>query len=190
MESDEVGGCPTPREQSLDPTVGEQALDEVLAELRVFESPLLFDRQQREPFHQRRGEEAAPIALRASIVEVDRHSFHAAGRRAFLEDVAAKIEVDELRHFSPCEGAHRLRVITPALHTDEPGLVRLAAQLDRLARDPEPELDLGAHRHESNVGRERIGQERVALVAAVMTDTLPEQTGRDADEDLLDGDSA
>src|SRR6185369_9653628 len=146
----------------------------------VFEPPLLFDGQQRKPFHQRRGEEAAPVTLLASVVEVDRDSLHAARRRAFLEDVAAKIEVNELRYLAPREGTHRLRVISPALHADQPRLIRLSAQLDRFARDPEPELDLGAYRHEPNVRRKRIRQESVAFVAAVMADTLPEQTCRDA----------
>ena len=64
-------------------------------------------------------------------------------------------------------------------------------QPHRLTGHPEPHFDLGAHRHESNVRRERIRQESVALVAAVVTDTLPEQTSRDADDDLLaHGDSA
>ena len=49
----------------------------------------------------------------------------------------------------------------------------------------EAHLDLGADGYEPDVRRERLGHERVALVAAVVTDALAEQTGRDADENLF-----
>ena len=50
-------------EQLPQPLMREHPLDEVLAQLRIAQAAFFFDRQVRQPGHQRRGEHAAPAAL-------------------------------------------------------------------------------------------------------------------------------
>jgi len=54
VELDNVARLPTAREQSLQPVIGEDALDEILAELRVVQASVFFDRQMREAFEQQK----------------------------------------------------------------------------------------------------------------------------------------
>jgi hypothetical protein len=56
---------------------------------------------------------------------------------------------------------------------------------DRVARHAESDLDLRAHRDPLDEGAERVGQERIALVAAVVAHLPTEETGRHAGPDLL-----
>jgi len=60
-----------------------------------------------------------------------------------------------------------------------------ALEVERLARHAEAELDLRAHRHPLHEAAEGLGEEGVALVAAVEAHPEPEQARRDADPDRL-----
>jgi len=75
-------------------------------------------------------------------------------------------------------------VIASVAHADEPGFASLTEQMNRLAGDAETDLDFRAHGNEPNVGREHVGDERVAPVPPVVTDTLAEQTCRNADDNF------
>lgn len=50
VELDDLARLPATREESLQPMIREDALDEVFAELRVVQASVFFDRQVREAF--------------------------------------------------------------------------------------------------------------------------------------------
>src|SRR5581483_11567509 len=123
--------------------------------------------------------DAAPYRNAAAPVDAD--PFHAAARRVLLEDVSRERLARELLDAGGGEPGHRRRVVGPRARRDEPGRVGVAFEPDRLARDPETELDLRADRDPLDERCQRVREEPVALVAAVPADLLPEETGADAD---------
>ena len=70
VESDERSDAPAPGEEPIEAVVAEDPLDEVLAQPRIAEAPLLLDRQVRQLLHQGRGEEAGLAATGHALVRV------------------------------------------------------------------------------------------------------------------------
>src|SRR5439155_1835526 len=89
------GGQPPARHPGGDgalPTrVGEYALDEARAQGGVAETPLVLDRQERQPLHERAREEAGAAPAGPAALAVHPHPLHAAAGRVLLEDVADEI---------------------------------------------------------------------------------------------------
>ena len=169
-----------------EPAVGEHSRDEALTESRVRQPALLLDRQERQRAEERAGEEAAPHAAGIPVCAVDLHALHAAGRRGALEDVAARARaLASARDPAARVVASSRRVRSmPVLVPTRRGRPRIALEADRLARRSEPDLDLGADGHPRHEAAERVRDERVALVAAVVAHLPAEEAGRDADLDL------
>src|SRR5262249_11245383 len=118
-------------------------------------------------------------------VTVDADAEQAArGRRAF-QDVAVEVERRQLANAVLGVAPHSRGEIFPRALSHEARRLRPPDEADRLARDAEAELDLGAHRHPLHVVRERPGEEQVALVPAVVPHGLAEQARRDAEANLV-----
>ena len=183
---------PPRREQRAQPAVGEDALDEVLAQPGIAEPAFLFDRQRRHARPQRRGIEPGAGALRHRARRMHLHPLHPAARRVSLQHVPGEVERGQRRDARASVGGHAIRPVGAAPRSDHPHRHRLpgrrraigiAHQVHGLARRSHPDLDLRAHRHPLHIPAERLGEEAVALVAAVEADLLAEQAGRDADAD-------
>ena len=167
-------------ERALPARMGEHALDEARAQGGVAETPLLLDRQERQPLHERAREEtrAAPTGPAATMHP---HALHAAAGRVLLENVADEIQARELRGARAGEARHRAGQVPAALRGHQPRGRGIALEADRLARHAEAELHLGADGHPLDEAPERLGEERVALVAAVVAHGLAEEAGADAE---------
>jgi hypothetical protein len=72
-------------------------------------------------------------------------------------------------------------VVRAAPRSDESRCRRLALQSDGLAWHAEAELELGTDRHPLDPVAERVGEEVVKLVPAVVADLVPEQAGAHTD---------
>jgi len=171
-------------EQRAQPMVREHPLDEVLAQIRIVQPTLLFDRQIGQAADQRLGEQAAPIAHRHPRASIDAHPFHPATRRILLQHVAREIFALQRCRAAPGIRIHRFGQVGAAFVRDHPRRAALPAdQPQALARDGEADIDLGADRDELDEAAERAGQEIAALVAAVEAHLLPQQTGGNANPD-------
>jgi hypothetical protein len=67
----------------------------------------------------------------------------------------------------------------------QPWPLRMADQADRRARHAQADFDFRTHRHPLDERPERLGEEGVALVSAVVAHRLAEQAGRHAEADFL-----
>ena len=179
------GGQPPARhaggDGALPARVGEYALDEARAQGGVVETPLVLDGEQRQPLHERAREEAGATAQGPAALAVHPDPLHAAAGRVLLEDVADEIQARELRGARPGEARHRAGQVPAAVRGHQSRSRRIALEADRLARDAEAELHLGADGHPLDEAPERLGEERVALVAAVVAHLVAEEAGADAE---------
>jgi len=178
------GGQPPARhaggDGALPARVGEHALDEAGAQGAVAETPLLLDRQERQPLHERAREEAG-AAPAGPAAAVHAHALHAAAGRVLLEDVADEIQAREPRGARLGEARHRAGQVPAAVRGHQARSRRIALEADRLARDAEAELHLGADGHPLDEAPERLGEEWVVLVLAVPAHRLAEEAGADAE---------
>ena len=83
-------------------------------------------------------------------------------------------------------GGERGEVLAGALD-DEPRRAAVAHQAQRVAWNAESQLELRAHRHPLDEGRECLREKRVVLVAAVVAHGLAEEARGDAEADLFFG---
>jgi hypothetical protein len=177
-------GRPSAAEQRAHPMVREDSLDEILAQTRVVQPPLFFNRQIGKAAYQRLCEQAAPCAHRHPRAPIDTHPFHPAARRIFLQHVARQILALERRRAPFGIRIHRFGQVSAAFIGNHPHRAIIAAdQAQALARDTEADIDFGADRDEFDEIAERAGQEIAPLVAAVEAHLLSQQTGGDADSD-------
>ena len=125
-----------------------------------------------------------PVRSRHAARAVHLDPLHPAARRILLQHVAAQVLVGELldaaarpaRHRRRCDRS-RVRVVimrTASVVAHEP---------QRLARRAHADLDLRAHPDPLHERSERIGEEAIALVAAVEAHLVAEQACGDADAD-------
>jgi len=179
------GGQPPARhaggDGALPARVGEYALDEARAQGGVVETPLVLDGQQRQPLHERAREEAGATAQGPAALAVHPDPLHAAAGRVLLEDVADEIQARELRGARPGEARHRAGQVPAAVRAHQPRGRGVPLEADRFARDAEADLHLRADGHPLDEAPERRGEERVALVAAVVAHRLAEKAGADAE---------
>ena len=97
------------------------------------------------------------------------------------------MQLQRLQLSRACLGVapHACREILAGPLDDEARRGRITHEPDRVARDAEPDLDLGAHRYPLDERAERVSQETIALVAAVVADLPAEEARRDTEPDLL-----
>ena len=79
------------------------------------------------------------------------------------------------------QALHGKGVVDAALRCNEARRSDITFESDGFAGDTETQLDLGAYRHPLDERSEQVRQEDVALMAAVESNFLPQQTGADAD---------
>ena len=91
----------------------------------------------------------------------------------------------QLRHLGQRKAPHAVGQVLARLLDDEPRRPLVTDQPERVARNGEPDLDLGADRDPLDEWPQCVRQERVLLVATVVTDLRPEQAGGDAEPDLF-----
>ena len=184
METDQRGQ--RPRGLAGAPAVeDEDPPDEVLAQGRIVQAPLVLDGQQRVPRHDGRREESGAGAVRHALGVVDLDAPHAGAWRTALEDETAQIQGVQLRHgvFDP--RLHLPRHIAPRAGGDEPNrAVRLTFKVHRLARHGQAAGDLGTEGHPVDEAPQRTAQERIELVLSVVAHLLAEQAGTDAHADF------
>ena len=179
------GGQPPARhaggDGALPARVGEYALDEARAQGGVVETPLVLDGEQRQPLHERAREEAGATAQGPAALAVHPDPLHAAAGRVLLEDVADEVQARELLGARPDEARHRAGEVSAALRGHEPRGRGIALEADWLTRNAETQLYLRADGHPLDEAPERLCEERVALVAAVVAHRLAEEAGADAE---------
>ena len=172
VEADQAFGGPPTGEEVAHPGVPEDPVDEVLAQARVVQPALLLDRQPGHGVDERLGEYAPPRPrwpLDAFVPHAD--AFEAAARRALFEHEAREAPLTQLADDRGRPAPHGIGVID-APRPDETDPIAPSHESNGLARNPESDADLGADRHEPDVGRQLLEQEDVALVAAVVADLL------------------
>jgi hypothetical protein len=185
VERDEITGPRPARHEGPPPGHCEDALDEILAERRVTEAAFLLDRQHGKACGQHPCVGAGAVAADHASRIVDAHAEEPARGRPAFEHVAVQVQRFEL----PCSRSrvtlHARGQVFAGRLDDQPRGRRVTDEPDRVARDAEPDLDLGAHRHPLDERAERVDQEAIALVAAVVANLLAEEAGGDAEPDLL-----
>src|SRR4029077_367831 len=157
--------------------------DEVLAQTRIVQPPLLLDREIGQARRQRRGEEAAPLLRGGAGSGIDLDPLQAAARRILLEHIAVELHPGQRLGPPPGPFAHRSGIILSRARHDEAHLAAPPLQPDRRPRGAHPQLHLGTDRHPVDVASEDVGEEGVPLVAAVVAHLLAQQAGGDADAD-------
>jgi hypothetical protein len=120
-------------------------------------------------------------ALLGLVPDLD--PLEAAARRSFLEHEAGQVLLANSTDGRGRPASHRLGVIR-ARRTEQPHVVLPPYQSHRLARHAESDSDPRAGRHDPDVPRQLLEEERVALVPAVVAHLLAQQAGRHADADL------
>ena len=155
----------------------EHALDEVFPETGVRQPPFLLDGQVREAFNEPGRENSSPGFGRdvASVVNLD--AFQAAAGGVLLEHVTAEILRFELRDSPLNVGFKLIGQIDGGLDGDQAHTIVGTHKTHRFPRYAEAALHLRADGHPFHKRRKRLGQERVALVAAVEADGLTQQAG-------------
>ena len=185
VERHERAEIPLAAKQIAKPPVREHPLDEVVPQPGIREAAFLFHRQVGKPCDQPGGEKPSSRLGRnlVGLRLVDLDPLEAAARRVLLEHVAAQVLGLELG-----DPAFRVLVelvgqIGRGLDGQQPDAVFDAHQAHRFPRRAHAGLHLGADGHPFDQRAERVGEKRVALVAAVIAHGLAEQAGRDADAD-------
>jgi hypothetical protein len=154
-----------PRERAP-PRGGEEPLHEVRAPRRAPQPALFFQRHVGHRLGERDREEPVPASAR---------------RRPALQHVAVERERRQALR-APCRvRVHPLGEILAGRRDDQPRGAALGDEVDRRTRDPEAQLHLGADGDPLHVLAEDVGEERLALVPAVVPDVLAEQARGDAD---------
>lgn len=167
------------------PPVNEDPLDEVLPEERIVQAAVLLDGEQRKTFHESPGEDPHPLLHGHAGVSVNLHRGHPGAGGSALEDEAAQILGGERLQpfFRP--GEHPVRVVDAGPDRNQTGVLRIPDEAHRLAGDGETVLHLRADGDPFKPAAKGVGDVTVVLMAAVVTDILPQQAGADADPDLL-----
>ena len=112
----------------------------------------------------------------------DPRRFHPAAWGVLLADVPAQSEAGQFFKPGLRPPLHPIRVIDPGPVREKERALRIPDEPHRLARDGEPAVDLRTYAHPLDEGTQRLDQEEVPLVPAVVAHLLPQQAG--ADEDL------
>ena len=141
----------------------------------------LFDRQERCPLHEDPSERADTGASGRTSVGVHAHPFHAAARGILLQHKAHQLLLLEGLDARARQALHGNGVVDAALRCNEARRSDVTFESDAFPGDTETQLDLGAYRHPLDERSEQVRQEDVALMAAVESNFLPQQTGADAD---------
>ena len=179
----EVAAAPSVLTQAIPPLFHDKdALNEVRAELRVMEAPVIHNRDEREVFLKHPGEDPLTRGDRCPFVldAVDRHPLYAAARRSALKDKAAQVLPFQLPH-PPARPLERTPcMILLGARGDEPGSLGIAYQAEGLPGDAESAPYLRTDRAVLDKPPRLIGEPLIQLVPAVPADLLPEQAGADS----------
>src|SRR5713226_8197453 len=185
VEGDEVAAPRRGRQEGAPARGRPDPLEEIVSDRGVGEAALLLDGEQGKARDEGPRVEPAAGARRRATGPVDADAEEAARGRGALEHVAVEAERRELAELRLRVAAHARGEVLPGLLDDEPRRRRAADETERGARDPETDLDLGAHGHPLDEGAEGLGEEGVPLVAAVVTDLLAQEAGGDAEPELF-----
>ena len=158
--------------------MGEHALDELSARLRIGQAPFVGDRQVGQPRDQRRGEQTAFAAVSMN----DRHALDPAARRVGLEDVSVQIRTRQIVDPPIGEVAHRRGHVASCFGRHQRNLSGIVSnQMHRFARGAESGFDLRTYGDPLDQRAEDVHQPVVAFVPGVVAHRLAEQTGGDAE---------
>lgn len=178
VESHDIADRPARGKEGREPTIGEDALDEVLAQPGVVEPALLFDREQGKARHQRLGEQSASGPSRHAARRIYLDSFETAGGGILLQHETKQLVIGEFRDPAASVTMHHVRLIVEGPGGQQASLVAHLHESHRLAWRVHPRLDFRAHGNPVDELAERFHEKGISLVAAVEAHTLPEQTGR------------
>ena len=90
-------------------------------------------------------------------------------------------QLGELGQTLRCKALHARRVVMSRHRGDQSRCRHVALQAHRLPRRAEADLHLRADGHPAEIPPQRLDNERVGLVAAVVAHPLPQQAGGNAD---------
>ena len=167
------------------PPVNEDPFDEVPPEERIVQAAVLLDGKQRKTFHERPGEDPHPLLHGHAGVSVNLHRGHSGTGRSALEDESAQILGGERLQTFVRPGEHPVRVVDAGPDGDQTGVLRIPEEAHRLAGYGEAVFHLRADGDPLEPAAKGVGDVTVVLMAAVVTDILPQQAGADTDPDLL-----
>jgi hypothetical protein len=172
------------------PAASEHPLDEVLADTRVVQSPLVLYGQEGEALDEGAGEDADPAARGTALLIVDPHTVQARARRAALEHEAAQILRLQGRRSLPRPRLHARGEVDSAARREEARGRGIAHQAHGLARHTQAALHLGAHRNPSHEASQHVVQVGVELVAAIVAHVGAKKARADAQGDAVVGHDA
>ena len=187
VERDHGAPGPAPGEHVLDPAVGEDALDEVLAQPGVLKAALLLDRHQRVGGGECGREQAPPAAAGHALFSVDLDPEQAAAGRILLEHEPVQVFGGQFPGAASGVGVHAGGPVFARARGHHPRRLGIAFQTHRLAGDAHAHFHFRADGHQLAPGGQGAGQPAVVLVAAVEPDLLTQQTGADADAERRGG---
>ncbi len=190
------------RLQFQPPAAREDPGYEVLPQPGVVQATLLLHRERRHPSGEHRRVEADTVTRRHAVVIIDAHPLHPAAGRLRLEDVSGQPLLAELLDFPLRVFRHAVREILLRVRHHEPyaapDFARGSASAVAVRPAPggslepngrtgrtEPDVDLRTYLHPLHVGIQRVHEELVPLVPAVVTDVAAEQAAGDAEADSL-----
>src|SRR6185312_3030742 len=186
VQRNQLAATPRPRKQPPQSPPDDETYQEILAQARVAQPPLLLHDEQRVGREERRYEQPTAVARRRSAEVVHAHALEAAARRCALADEA--VEPLRAQPARPRGGPvlHRRRQVAAGARRAQAHEAVSALEPQRLPRYAEAELDLRADRHQLGEASER-GHELVATVATVEPHRRSGEAGRDADAQPLSG---
>src|SRR5574337_553352 len=152
------------------------ALDPVVSQSRVVEPSLLLNRQVWKSLDKRCREQATTRSCSVPAVTMYLHTLQPTTRRVLLEDIPAEALTGKLIHSPSRVRPHRVGMIRLGPNADQMNAAVSLDKMNRLARRAHTDLNLGAHGNPFDTLAERIGQEPVSLMSAVVTDLVTQQT--------------
>ena len=181
VKTDQCANRPASCKEILQPTIGEDSLDEVLTQPWIRQPAFFLDRQAWKPLEERGRKQSTALPLGHPCGAEDFDPLHSAAGRVLLEDVAAEILARQLLEAPVRPGVHVVGVIDARARRDHPETARGSHEPERFAGRTKSQLDLGADGNPVDEGTKNVGQEAVALVPAVKAHLLTKEAGRDAD---------
>ena len=175
MKPHQRAGADRTGRELAQPAIGEDALDEVLAQARIAEPSLFFERQQRLGVGEAGGEQPAPRPFARTRRTVQLDAEEAARRRVLFQHVAVEIEAGHRAQPGSDRPFELTGHVAPRAHREEAHLASVLDEMHRLARRPESSLHLGTDRHPLDERSEQVGQKRVAFVPAVVAHFVAEE---------------
>ena len=190
VELDEPAEAAVGLHERAPPVAGEHALDEVLADPRVVEAPLVLHGDEGEALREGAREDADPAAGGVPLLVVDLHAAEARAGRARLEHEAAEVLRVQLRRALPGPGFHARGEVDAAADREQARGGGVADEAHGLAGYAQAALHLGAHRHPADEAAQHVTEVAVELVPPVVAHVVAEEAGADAQGNAFVGHAA